>query len=468
MEQGALDPGGRRRARCSTRSSRVGDRLPVGLAARLPPHGARVGPRGRPSRGGPHRRRAAPLLLLIGLSAAVWWLVVSPVERLSRSALLVAAGRPGTALRWRRRDAVGVLAGSIDALGGTVRAPAGADRRARPRGPAHGRAQPPRPARRAPRDARERARPGHEDRARRARHRPLRVAQRQPRPRRRRRGAADRRPRDRRRAAPRPTSAAASAATSSCSRSPTPTPGAPSAWSSACARRSPPRRSPEGTPRLEFSAGIAEFPRDARDQVGLMRLAEGALYRAKRSGRNRTVVYSSFVDAPLSLQEEADRARTAGPGQHRLRPRPRGRPQGRLHAPALRPRRPVRGRARARDGHVGGGDRPDPDRRHPPRRRQGRRGRRGAPEARAAHRRRVPRDAAPLRARPRHRRGRGHAGHRRMGALPARALGRPRLPREARGRRHPARQPRARRRRRLRGHDLVAPVPARHAGRARR
>jgi diguanylate cyclase (GGDEF)-like protein len=63
---------------------------------------------------------------------------------------------------------------------------------------------------------------------------------------------------------------------------------------------------------MTFSAGIAEFPRDARDQIGLMRLAEGALYRAKRSGRNRCVVYSSFVDAPLSLQEEAERARTAG------------------------------------------------------------------------------------------------------------------------------------------------------------
>jgi diguanylate cyclase (GGDEF)-like protein len=67
-----------------------------------------------------------------------------------------------------------------------------------------------------------------------------------------------------------------------------------------------------GHPGLTFSAGIAEFPRDARDQVGLMRLADGALYRAKRSGRNRCVVYSSFVDAPLSLQEEAERARTAG------------------------------------------------------------------------------------------------------------------------------------------------------------
>ena len=68
----------------------------------------------------------------------------------------------------------------------------------------------------------------------------------------------------------------------------------------------------EGRSGLAFSAGIAEFPRDARDQQGLMRLADGALYRAKRSGRNRCVVYSSFVDAPLSLQEEAERARTAG------------------------------------------------------------------------------------------------------------------------------------------------------------
>jgi diguanylate cyclase (GGDEF)-like protein len=64
--------------------------------------------------------------------------------------------------------------------------------------------------------------------------------------------------------------------------------------------------------RVTFSAGIAEFPRDAADQIGLMRLAEGALYRAKRSGRNRCIVYSALVDAPLSLQEEAERARTAG------------------------------------------------------------------------------------------------------------------------------------------------------------
>jgi diguanylate cyclase (GGDEF)-like protein len=67
-----------------------------------------------------------------------------------------------------------------------------------------------------------------------------------------------------------------------------------------------------GRDALTFSAGIAEFPRDARDQTALTRLAAGALYRAKRSGRNRCVIFSAFVDAPLSLQEEAERARTAG------------------------------------------------------------------------------------------------------------------------------------------------------------
>ena len=36
--------------------------------------------------------------------------------------MLVAAGKPVVSLGWRRRDAIGVLAGTIDALGGTMRA----------------------------------------------------------------------------------------------------------------------------------------------------------------------------------------------------------------------------------------------------------------------------------------------------------------------------------------------------------
>ena len=97
-------------------AGRPGARRP---APRLPPHGARLSPRGRSSRGDPHRggRRHAPADRPERGESGSW---STPVERLP-PALLVAAGRPGTALRWRRRDAVGVLAGSIDALGGTVR-----------------------------------------------------------------------------------------------------------------------------------------------------------------------------------------------------------------------------------------------------------------------------------------------------------------------------------------------------------
>ena len=251
------------------------------------------------------------LLLLIGLSAATWRLVVSPVERLSRSALLVASGKPGTALRWRRRDAVGVLAGSVDALGGTVRSLQaridGLDREDPLTGALNHRG-----LHDALHEMLESARDHgtkvsiveididhfealNDRRGHATGDEVLRVVARLI--------AGELRPGD------------------VCGRI-----GGDEfllalpdsdAWG---AERVIERLRhaigaaplPEGTPRLAFSAGIAEFPRDARDQHGLMRLAEGALYRAKRSGRNRCVVYSSFVDAPLSLQEEADRARTAG------------------------------------------------------------------------------------------------------------------------------------------------------------
>ena len=309
-EAGALDPGGRRRGRWSIRSSRstTGPRPRCELDFRLTEHAA--------ARAAGHREViltavGGALLLLIGLSAATWRLVVSPVERLSRSALLVASGKPGTALRWRRRDAVGVLAGSVDALGGTVRSLQaridGLDREDPLTGALNHRG-----LHDALHEMLESARDHgtkvsiveididhfealNDRRGHAAGDEVLRVVARLI--------AGELRPGD------------------VCGRI-----GGDEfllalpdsdAWG---AERVIERLRhaigaaplPEGTPRLAFSAGIAEFPRDARDQHGLMRLAEGALYRAKRLGRNRCVVYSSFVDAPLSLQEEADRARTAG------------------------------------------------------------------------------------------------------------------------------------------------------------
>src|SRR5215213_4358387 len=277
-----------------------------------------------PARGGAHAayRRdehaavllaalGAGLLLVIGVGALSRLLLVRPVERLSRNALLVAAGTPGHALGWGRRDAIGSLAGAIDTLGGTMRALQTRIDGLVLKDPLTGVLNH-RGLHDALHEALERASKrgekvavvaldidnfeqlnasaghGAGDEA-------LRIAARVM--------LGELRPGDvcgrvggdefllalpdsdawgAERVVERLRGAIATAAIS------------------------------EGRSRLSFSAGIAEFPRDARNQQDLMRLADGALYRAKRSGRNRCVVYSSFVDAPLSLQEEAERARTAG------------------------------------------------------------------------------------------------------------------------------------------------------------
>jgi diguanylate cyclase (GGDEF)-like protein len=263
----------------------------------------------------------AGLLLVLGIGALIRVLLTRPVEQLSTRALQVVAGRPGAALGMRRRDAIGSLAGSIDALSGTMQA-----LQARIDGLAlkdpltgvlnhRGLHDALRDVLEGAADRREKvavvvididdfeqlngaAGHGAGDEA-------LRIAARVI--------LGELRPGDvcgriggdefllalpdsdawgAERVVERLRAAVAAA----------PLPQATGASANAGERRA----------RLAFSAGIAEFPRDARDQQGLMRLADGALYRAKRSGRNRCVVYSSFVDAPLSLQEEAERARTAG------------------------------------------------------------------------------------------------------------------------------------------------------------
>jgi diguanylate cyclase (GGDEF)-like protein len=253
----------------------------------------------------------AALLMIIGVGLIARRLVVGPLERLAHAAVALAAGRPGPRLDWQRSDAVGVLAGSIDALGGTVQALNARIEGLALKDPLTGVLNH-RGLHDALHEALDNARKRNEKVAvvvldidnfeqlndsdgHAAGDEALRIAARVL--------LGELRPGD------------------ICGRI-----GGDEfllalvdsdAWGAErvverlrSAVAAAPARS--GAAGLRFSAGIAEFPRDARGQVGLMRLADGALYRAKRSGGNRCVVYSSFVDAPLSLQEEAERARTAG------------------------------------------------------------------------------------------------------------------------------------------------------------
>jgi two-component system, cell cycle response regulator len=60
------------------------------------------------------------------------------------------------------------------------------------------------------------------------------------------------------------------------------------------------RPNPEGekrTHRITISVGVAAFPDDARDPIELIELADTALYRAKRSGRNRVCLYRPSLAA---------------------------------------------------------------------------------------------------------------------------------------------------------------------------
>ena len=45
------------------------------------------------------------------------------------------------------------------------------------------------------------------------------------------------------------------------------------------------------THHVTISVGVASFPDDARDPIELVELADSALYRAKRNGRNQICAY---------------------------------------------------------------------------------------------------------------------------------------------------------------------------------
>ncbi len=70
-------------------------------------------------------------------------------------------------------------------------------------------------------------------------------------------------------------------------------------------------RGPDGAP-LSASFGIAVFPDDAADRQELFRRARGALYWAKRHGRDRTVVFDAHVVQALDTDEHIARIETQG------------------------------------------------------------------------------------------------------------------------------------------------------------
>jgi len=61
----------------------------------------------------------------------------------------------------------------------------------------------------------------------------------------------------------------------------------------------------ERTHHITISIGVAVFPSDASDPVQLVELADSALYRAKRSGRNRVYTYHSVLGPQVDSSMQA-------------------------------------------------------------------------------------------------------------------------------------------------------------------
>src|SRR2546423_13667228 len=59
---------------------------------------------------------------------------------------------------------------------------------------------------------------------------------------------------------------------------------------------------PPRTHRMTISIGVASFPDDARDPIQLVEMADTALYRAKRNGRNHVCAYRPNKEAPRKLR----------------------------------------------------------------------------------------------------------------------------------------------------------------------
>jgi len=62
------------------------------------------------------------------------------------------------------------------------------------------------------------------------------------------------------------------------------------------------------THSITVSIGIASFPEDSSDPIELVEMADSALYRAKREGRNRVEAYHDLTDEELSRELPLRRA----------------------------------------------------------------------------------------------------------------------------------------------------------------
>jgi diguanylate cyclase (GGDEF)-like protein len=50
-----------------------------------------------------------------------------------------------------------------------------------------------------------------------------------------------------------------------------------------------------------MSIGVSTFPEDSSDPIELVEMADSALYRSKREGRNRVSAYRDVTDDDLKL-----------------------------------------------------------------------------------------------------------------------------------------------------------------------
>ncbi|HEY2846891.1 MAG TPA: diguanylate cyclase, partial [Pyrinomonadaceae bacterium] len=55
------------------------------------------------------------------------------------------------------------------------------------------------------------------------------------------------------------------------------------------------------THRITMSIGVSSFPDDSSDPIELVEMADSALYRSKREGRNRVSAYRDVTDDDLKM-----------------------------------------------------------------------------------------------------------------------------------------------------------------------